>query len=171
MTRLVLSLIFLLIAAITFGFIAHRSWELITAPEMSQALPSNEAAASTPNPGQVPNDYVPPSISEFSETLESPVFFRDRRFPTAKLETQNQAAHQATAVPLLQASQIKLRGVMISSIEEKALIEHPLGRSRWYQVGEYIQQWQLTRIENNQVVLSAGGHTATLKLYNGLASD
>lgn len=108
-----------------------------------------------------------PVISEFSEMIERPLFFEDRK-PFVYIELEQAAPvtkRQQKKILLSQNQQYSLSAVMIKPDKQIAIIQS--GKNKTLQrltLGESIDNWVLEKIEPHSVLLKNGNETKHLEL-------
>lgn len=97
-----------------------------------------------------------PSLASLTATVERPLFAPSRRAPPTG------------AAPLINAgieSRYRLRGLAIAGAARRALVaEIASGRTIQVGVGDSLDGWTVTRIEQDRVILSSSMGEATLGL-------
>jgi len=176
MIRLAAQMLTLIGIVATIVWVAGWGFDHWQTPIMLEA--DTTAAIPTRAP-RVIVDLEQPALSTFSQSLTRPLFFEGRRLPSPppkeiKAEPPKPTPPPPPAPPpkpVVLPDKIKLLGVVMQAAAWKALIEVPPQPAAWFNVGDKIAEWTITRIEENRVVLShQSNKTATLALYSDGAS-
>jgi hypothetical protein len=113
--------------------------------------------------------YDPPPLTAFPQTLARPLFFEERQFPKPHPKgTQPVQEVDSTIpppLPRIAPGTIKLLGVHLDAAGWRALLEVRDQQSAWYQVGQKLEDWEITGIDENSAKLSSPAGQATLELY------
>lgn len=124
------------------------------------AVPDNRAPGTSADDltfGVLPS-YTPQSFDHFSEILERPLFFQDRRLPPEPV-----AAATPTAAP--EPLRLNLEGVAITSDSRVALLRDQRNNAL-IQVAEGMPHngWTLEDVESGAVIFRRGEQTSRLEL-------
>jgi hypothetical protein len=150
----------LLGAAVLFA-----SWYVFELMRTPEAPPS-------PNPSEIPPSdlTVPkltldvPALTEFSATLERPLFSKSRR--PAEPEADDGAEKTPEETPKV-AAPVRLSAVIIEEDEKSAFLEETRSRmSKRVREGEQFEGWTLLEVRDDAVVLESLGKRSEVELRN-----
>ena len=127
------------------------------------AAPSTPASTAAP-PLSVPTSYIG-DIDAFKEITERPLFTVGRR-PASK-DPSGTVKEDTTAktAPPDDISAMRLTAVVSDGDRLTALVEGPGGKTEKLQIGSRLNSWQVDQIQDDRIVLEAGGQRKTLEVY------
>ncbi|MCB1810952.1 MAG: hypothetical protein KDK04_04405 [Candidatus Competibacteraceae bacterium] len=103
-----------------------------------------------------------PSLAQYAETVERPLFYPERRPP--KPEPEPVALPEPPAPPP-EESEITLIGVLITPQSTTAMVRvENAEKTDLLKIGDKVETWQLAEIKTESVVLRKGGETKELTL-------
>jgi general secretion pathway protein N len=153
-TNLLLLLIWLGLA----GWVAYQ-W---LNPPPPPTVPAGAAGGVEPDIEVEP--FQPPRIADldyYTETVERPVFYPERRPP----EPESEVVVQAPEPPPAPDVELTLVGVMLTGEATAALIrDGDTNRVARLNLGEEVADWRLEQIQPQRVTLSRGDRTRELEL-------
>lgn len=161
MIRLALQAMLLLVLVAACSVLVVRGADLMRSP-IDVAAPHQVWAPSNAA-------YPVPTVKErplgaFPQTLARPIFFEGRRFPQTEAVVPKPPPAPPPR-PIVAPDQFRIFGIVTHGEARRALIQGPSVLLDWYTEGAKLQEWTLTRIENNSIFLSFGDQSAELRLF------
>lgn len=134
--------------------------ELYSAGAAGHNIEEMATAADAPLPAPAQSAYVPPPIDIFSEILERPLFFVNRRLPPVVERTT------APPVPLVPL-RLSLEGVAITGDSRVAVLRN-LANNQLLQLAEGMTHdgWLLTSVSPEGALFQRGQEVSELRLSN-----
>ena len=111
-----------------------------------------------------------PKLETFIQIGERPLFFEGRRIPVINVDPPKPIAPPPPPPPpkpITPSDQFRLLGIVKQGGEKRALMDGPSVLLDWYREGAKLQEWTLSRIEYNSVILTVGKENAELLLFRG----
>ncbi len=148
--------ILLLGVCLIAGFVVYM--ELNADPDFRAAgVPAAPPSEAVPLAQTAP-DFAMPSLDDFSEIVERPLFLDTRRPPEPTEEPPK-------VRPGVKRNLFALRGVIITAADRVALIEHLRSRELIRaSEGQIIYDWRVHSILRDRVILRQAGATEEIKL-------
>ena len=160
MIRIALQLMAIVLVALGLWKMAPRVERALHVAPLPGRSPGATGSAAAPAP-TLP-EFAPPPLERFADLLRAPIFFSSRRMPRSSAST-TPTEEQRRILPTV--AQLRLQGVMIHKGRRRALL-HVQGKApKWYEQGETIIGWRITRIGEGFVVLHKDGREARVSLY------
>ncbi|WP_139556421.1 type II secretion system protein N [Methylotetracoccus oryzae] len=132
---------------------------LLQRPDRGQPAPAVGSSISEPDPAADSEEaFELPSVEEFSDFVEKPLFVEGRKPPPE--DEQKQAAQAQDTTPL----NLKLMGVMFSPSGEMAILAEASGKNRRIRKGGSISGWRLVDLKTDRVTLQRGDERQDLPL-------
>jgi hypothetical protein len=120
-------------------------------------------------------DWRPPTLAKYEalpqkppgadvETLSRPIFSKNRK-PFAK-EKKNASDNQAALAPVAPPPGLSLSGVTKYRNKPMAfMVSVTTPKGKWLAVGDQIDGWSVTQVQNMEITLASGDHSIRLTLY------
>ncbi len=115
----------------------------------------------------VVGEFQPPNLAIYSQIIERPLFFEDRRIPRPK---RQQTPSKKVVVarkppPQIPIESLVLNGLHVTQDHQRALITGSDGTVAWRHVGDKVDGWLITSIDGAAVHLEGHGNKGLLRLY------
>lgn len=141
---------------------------------LSEVQVASRAEAARSEPESVAVSYtevVPIDLSEFAASLERPIFSPTRRPNEPKLAVTLPAADPVPVVESqIGSDEIDVLGTMETGGTPKAYLVS-MSDSRWVNIGDEFDGWNVMGIQNGLVVLERDGDIVVKQMFEQSASD
>jgi len=164
MIRLALQLMAIVLGAFGLWIMASRLGEELHAPDLP-ASSSGAAGDSAPAVISALPEFAAPPFEHFTDLLSAPIFFASRRMPQPSVAPPKRQEPAPARVETPSMETLQLQGVMIAGGKRRAFLRIKGQAPKWFDQGDAVIGWRITRISPKFVVLRRNGREARINLY------